>query len=129
MNPVHQPEIAAMAAGPAPALHGQLLIGGEAVAGSAAPFEALAAADGSALGPSYHAAGAAEVDHACRLAAAAFDAFRATAPGARAALLEAIGAGLAALGPALIERAMAESGLPRARLEGERARTIGQLGL
>ena len=129
MNTVQQPDIAAAAAGPEPALHGKLLIGGEAVAGSAAPFEALTAADSTALGPSYHAAGSAEIDHACRLAASAFDAFRATAPDLRAALLEAIGAGLLALGPALIERAMAECGLPRARLEGERARTIGQLGL
>ena len=126
MNPVLQDESSVAAA---PALHGKLLIGGEAVAGSATPFEALTAVDGSALGPSYHAAGAAEIDHACRLAAAAFDTFRATAPSVRAALLEATGAGLLALGPALIERAMAESGLPRSRLEGERARTVGQLGL
>src|SRR6185295_14652597 len=33
------------------------------------------------------------------------------------------------LGDILIERAMAETGLPRARLEGERARTVGQLKL
>src|SRR5690606_17428680 len=31
------------------------------------------------------------------------------------------------LGDALIERAMAETGLPRARLEGERGRTVNQL--
>jgi len=33
------------------------------------------------------------------------------------------------LGDALIERASAESGLPRGRIEGERARTVGQLRL
>ena len=33
------------------------------------------------------------------------------------------------LGDALVERASAETGLPRARIEGERARTVGQLKL
>ena len=33
------------------------------------------------------------------------------------------------IGPALIERAMLESGLPQARLEGERGRTVNQLKL
>ena len=33
------------------------------------------------------------------------------------------------LGDALIERTMAESGLPRGRIEGERGRTTGQLRL
>src|SRR5471032_3334060 len=33
------------------------------------------------------------------------------------------------IGPALIERAMQESGLPQARLEGERGRTCNQLRL
>ncbi len=34
-----------------------------------------------------------------------------------------------AIGDDLIQAAMRESGLPRARLEGERGRTVGQLGL
>ena len=55
--------------------------------------------------------------------------FAALAPKTRAAFLEAIAEQIAALGDALIERAMAETGLPRARLEGERGRTIGQLRL
>ena len=48
---------------------------------------------------------------------------------ARASFLERIAAGILELGDALIERAMAETGLPRGRIEGERGRTVGQLRL
>ena len=48
-------------------------------------------------------------------------------PAARASFLQTVGAQILALGDRLIERGMAETGLPRARLEGERARTVGQL--
>lgn len=84
---------------------------------------------GETIDPPYPAADLDDLDRACAAAAAAFDIYRATPDEMRADLLEAIGAEIAALGDALIERAMLETGLPRARLEGERARTIGQLGL
>ena len=69
------------------------------------------------------------MERACELAWAAFDAYRETSLEARAAFLEAIAQEIMNIGDALIERAMAESGLPRARLEGERGRTVGQLRL
>ena len=69
------------------------------------------------------------VDAACAAAKAAFDAYRSTDAKARATFLEAIGEEIVALGDALIDTACRESGLPRARIEGERGRTIGQLGL
>lgn len=69
------------------------------------------------------------VDVACAAAADAFDPYRALPADRRAAFLRRIGAEIAALGDALIVAAMRESGLPRARLEGERGRTIGQLNL
>ncbi|MFC0773495.1 aldehyde dehydrogenase (NADP(+)) [Terrimonas alba] len=47
----------------------------------------------------------------------------------RAVFLEAIGDEIMALGGELIHRTMLESGLPEARLIGERARTVGQLKL
>ena len=47
----------------------------------------------------------------------------------RAEFLERIADGITALGEALIQRAQEESGLPKARLEGERGRTTGQLKL
>ena len=46
----------------------------------------------------------------------------------RADFLVAIGEEILALGDDLIQRAMAETGLPETRLLGERGRTIGQLG-
>ena len=66
---------------------------------------------------------------ACALAEAAFDPYRATSPEVRARFLELVADKIAALGDALTERACAESGLPRARIEGERGRTVGQLKL
>ncbi|MFL1461299.1 aldehyde dehydrogenase (NADP(+)) [Roseococcus sp. DSY-14] len=110
-------------------LAGAMLIGGEAVPGTGRPIRAVAAATGAPMDPPYPGGGAAEVERACALAEAAFDTFRETTPEARAAFLEACAANIAALGDALTERAMAETGLPRARLEGERGRTAGQLRL
>jgi NADP-dependent aldehyde dehydrogenase len=79
--------------------------------------------------PSFGMGGVADVARACDLAAAAADAYRAAPIETRARLLEAIAENIAALGEMLIERAHAESALPKARLEGERARTMGQLKL
>ena len=70
-----------------------------------------------------------DVDTACTLAEAAFDAFRSTPLEQRAQFLEAIAQGIIDLGDILVERVMSESGLPRPRIEGERARTVGQLRL
>lgn len=70
-----------------------------------------------------------DVAEACRLADAAFDSFRETDPEDRARFLEAIADGIDALGDELVQRAMQESGLPQARLTGERGRTTGQLRL
>ena len=69
------------------------------------------------------------MDQACALAWGAFDEFRETSVETRAAFLEVIAEQILALGDELLERAMAESGLPLARLTGERGRTVGQLRL
>jgi len=92
-------------------------------------FTATAAADGAPLAPSFSIAGAAEVARACALAEAAFDPFRRLGPADRAHFLDAIADEILALGDALLERAHRETGLPVARLTGERARTMGQLKL
>ncbi|UTW11497.1 aldehyde dehydrogenase (NADP(+)) [Marinobacterium rhizophilum] len=108
---------------------GEMLIGARAVRGQAKAIQGINPATGESLAPAFGGGGQAEVDQACALAAQAFDTFRETAPEARAAFIEAIAENILSLGDALIERAMAESGLPRARLEGERGRTVGQLRL
>ncbi len=108
---------------------GNMIIGSELVRGSATTFRATNPATGTEMEPSFGGGGVAEVERACELAWAAFDTYRETGLEARAAFLEAIAQEIMEIGDTLIERAMAESGLPRPRLEGERARTVGQLRL
>jgi NADP-dependent aldehyde dehydrogenase len=110
-------------------LNGSLLIGGRDVAGSGAATHGIDPATGRQLPVSFATAGARDVDQACELAAQAFDAYRLTTPEQRAQLLERIAQGIEALGDVLVERTMAETGLPRGRIEGERGRTAGQLRL
>lgn len=84
---------------------------------------------GDMLAPAFSEATTADVEKACALAAAAFDSYRSVSLEERAVFLETISENILALGDELIVRAMAESGLPRPRLEGERGRTVGQLRL
>ncbi len=108
---------------------GAMLIGAQSHRGGDGLFHAIDPATGDALEPGFGGAGADEVARACQLAEDAFDAFRDTGLEQRAAFLDAVAQAILDLGDALIVRAMAESGLPRARLEGERGRTVGQLRL
>jgi len=110
-------------------IQGLALIGGQPVRGAGKPFQAFDPSKNAALGPDFNAVDAAQVAEACALAGAAFDAYRATSDQERADFLEQIAAQILALGDDLIVRAMAETGLPRARLEGERGRTMNQLKL
>jgi 2,5-dioxopentanoate dehydrogenase len=110
-------------------LSGKLLLGATQAMGSAGTINAFNPATGEALEPAFGLASHAEVAHACELAAAAFDIYRETTLDVRARFLETIAEQIEAVGDALIERAMAETGLPRARLEGERGRTCNQLRL
>ncbi|MEO6231088.1 MAG: aldehyde dehydrogenase (NADP(+)) [Ferruginibacter sp.] len=71
----------------------------------------------------------AEVDRAVAKATAAFPLYKNTLPLTRAAFLETIAEEILALGDELIQKAMQETGLPEARLLGERGRTTGQLKL
>jgi 2,5-dioxopentanoate dehydrogenase len=80
------------------------------------------------IGCDYSEASAEDVAEACALAADAAESFAALEPEARAAFLDTVAEAIVAIGDVLIETAMAETGLPRARLEGERGRTTGQLG-
>lgn len=70
-----------------------------------------------------------EIDRAVTLAAAAFSNYKKVEAAQRAAFLRAIADGIVALGDELINTASAESGLPLARLNGERDRTTAQLRL
>jgi NADP-dependent aldehyde dehydrogenase len=102
------------------------LIAGEAVT-SASRFRAFDPSLGQEIAPDFAVADEAHVARACAAAAEAADRFADTSIEERARLLEAIATRIEAIGDPLIERAMAETGLPRARLEGERGRTGAQL--
>ncbi len=104
------------------------MAGGQSHQGPAT-FRGKNPATGAALEPPFGEASAENVAQATALAAEAFDVFRETAPEVRAAFLETIAANILALGDELVDRAVAESGLPRGRIEGERGRTVGQLRL
>ena len=94
------------------------------------PGESLHAVNpqtGEVLADSFPAAGESTVNTACMAAADAAPVFAASLPQERAALLRAIADNIMALGDELIDLTGKETGLPEARLIGERGRTVGQL--
>jgi 2,5-dioxopentanoate dehydrogenase len=110
-------------------LTGSVLVGAESRTGKGSTFHGIAAADGQKLEPAFHEASAADVRDACELAHAASGPFSELSLQDRARFLETVAASVQELGQPLIERAMAESGLPKGRLEGELLRTVNQLKL
>ncbi len=105
--------------------HGKHLIAGDWVAG-----EATFASDPAHGQPHEFSVGTPElVDRACRAAEEAFWSYGDTSREDRAAFLEAIADEIEARGDQITAIGTAETGLPEARLEGERGRTTGQLRL
>jgi NADP-dependent aldehyde dehydrogenase len=109
-------------------ISGKLFIGARQVTTSDR-FRAVDPSSGDTLPPDFSAAGLPDVEQACELAWSAFHGYRDLDPEVRARFLETIADEIMALGDELPERGHAESGLPVARLTGERARTVGQLRL
>ncbi|MBB1491419.1 aldehyde dehydrogenase (NADP(+)) [Paracoccus sp. MC1854] len=105
--------------------HGKHLVAGEWVGGT----ETFTS--NPAHGPAHEfAVGTPElVARACEAAAGAFDAYAATSREERARFLDAIADEIEARAEAITEIGTQESGLPEARLQGERGRTTGQLRL
>ncbi len=111
-------------------LTGEMLIGASTVRGTAGTMLAFNPTTNSEISePVFGLGGKDDVDRAAKLAAAAFDPYRAIPLSLRAQFLETIADNIMSLGDTLIERAHAETGLPLARLQGERGRTVGQLKL
>ena len=110
------------------ALTGDLFIAGERKSGSA-DLKAVNAASGEAMEPAFSVATLDDVEAACAAAADAQADFAARPLSERAAFLRLAADKIDALGDELTQRAMAETGLPEARLNGERGRTVGQLRL
>ena len=109
-------------------LTGANFIAGERRTGGST-FRAVDAASGEAIEPDFHAASDADVADACAAAAEAQAVYGALPVAKRAAFLRLAAEKIDALGDTLTQRAMQESGLPEARLNGERGRTVGQLRL
>jgi len=110
-------------------LQGHNLIGQTASAAGDQTLQVFSTASQDNLPEKFTVATAAEVETAIAKAAAAFPVYQSLSPLVRAVFLETIAEEIMALGDPLIQRAMQESGLPEARLIGERGRTIGQLKL
>jgi 2,5-dioxopentanoate dehydrogenase len=110
-------------------LTGQMIIAGSPVTGTGAEIRGFDPAAGQPLEPAYRHGDNTNVEAATAAAAAAFPTYRATTSEQRAQFLEAIAVRIEAVSETLIARAVAESGLPQARITGEVGRTTGQLRL
>ncbi|SDO12533.1 aldehyde dehydrogenase (NADP(+)) [Vreelandella arcis] len=110
-------------------IRGEMLIGQQTVTGTQANIQAVNPATGEKLDPIYVGGSRAHVEQATELAETAYATYRETSLEERATFLETIASEIEAIGSELVERAMAETGLPQARIEGERGRTCGQLRL
>ncbi len=111
-------------------LQGQSLLGfSGAPSDGARTFRAVEATTGQVLEPYFHAASQADVERAAFLAQAAFPNFQALSSAERAVFLRLIAEKMDGAKDALAARAGLETGLPAARLNGEIARTTGQLRL
>jgi len=107
-------------------LSGKHLIDGQWL-GEGAPFQATNPATGGFLPQTFHEADDGVVDAAVRTAEIAFQDYAGRSDGERAAFLRAIAQAVEARGEVITETAHQETGLPAARLNMERGRTVGQL--
>ena len=92
-------------------------------------FQGINPATGESLPGFFQEATPDEVAQACEQAVQAFAEYRKKSGAEKAHFLEQIATEIEAIGDELLTRAQAESGLPLARLTGERGRTTGQLRL
>src|SRR5690606_20564272 len=110
-------------------LTGKNILGDRLSAAGSSTFYAFNPATGEKMEPAFVEASPEEIDAAVQLANTAFQEYRMKSGRDRAEFLEAIASEIIALGEGLIHRCMEETGLPEARLTGERGRTVNQLKL
>ncbi|MCD1145239.1 aldehyde dehydrogenase (NADP(+)) [Kocuria sp. LUK] len=110
-------------------LTGHSILAGREVPGAGGTTRAVDPATGEHLGPAYTLLDEAQLAEATAAAEEASASFGDLDPQAHAGFLERIAANIEAVAGELVERAGAETGLPAARLNGELARTTGQLRL
>lgn len=110
-------------------LIGQSIIAGESVPGTGGTTHGYNPATDEPLEPAYSLIENEQLARATEAAEEAFASFSTLDPETHAAFLERIADNIEAVKDELVARAMAETGLPEARLTGETGRTTGQLRL
>lgn len=110
-------------------ISGKNLIAGEWSGETKGGFTAFNATTHQAMASSFADATEVEVNSAIESAQQAFTSYSQLSPEKRATFLRTIGEQIIELGDELIDTACAETGLPAMRIQGERGRTVGQLGL
>jgi alpha-ketoglutaric semialdehyde dehydrogenase len=109
---------------------GQFIAGGRSASASVEEsFCSYDAGTGEVLPHTFYTATDGEIVAAATAAAAAFPLYRATGLAARALFLEAIANEIDALDDVFVQLVMRETGLPEARIRGERLRSTTQLRL
>ncbi len=108
---------------------GKNLIAGQWTGETTNGFTAFDAQSHQAMSTTFADATEIEVNTAINRANEAFASYSQLIPEKRAQFLRTIGDQINALGDELIETACAETGLPAMRIQGERGRTVNQLGL
>jgi len=108
---------------------GKNLIAGEWSGDTTNGFSAMNAVTNQTMKEKFADASEQEIDQAIGKANQAFYSYSQLSAEKRATFLRTIGEQILALGDDLVEMACAETGLPAMRIQGERGRTIGQLGL
>src|ERR1700733_5689516 len=110
-------------------LSGRSIIGFQPGAVTKQFFQAMNPRSGESLEPSFFAAAPNEVDKAASLAHQAFATDSKASGRDKGAFLRKIASNIESLAGAIVERAGLETALPKVRLQGETARTCGQLRL
>ncbi|GAA1791061.1 aldehyde dehydrogenase (NADP(+)) [Pseudarthrobacter sulfonivorans] len=110
-------------------VNGHSLIAGQQVSGENGTTFGFNPATNEQLDPAYSLITGDQLKQATTAAADAYPSFSTLDPETHAGFLEAIADNIEAIGDELIIRAGQETGLPAARMQGERARTTGQLRL
>lgn len=110
-------------------LTGKNIIGENFSSENNVTFNAINPALGKTIDTAFHEATTNEVDVAVRKANEAFHLYRSKSGKEKAQFLDTIAEEILAIGDDLIKRCMEETGLPEARLVGERGRTVNQLKL
>ena len=110
-------------------LAGRSIIGFRVGATAGAKFRAHNPVTGETLEPDFYSASAEEVNQAATLAHEAFATYRNTSGAEKAKFLRAIAANIEQITDQIVERGTLETALPKARLQGETARTCHQLRL